>query len=232
MQIIKAVDRHYSDFGWLRTYRLFSFDTYFDPANTHFGKLRVFNDDIVAPNSGFPTHPHREMEIITIVHDGELTHRDSTGREGSMRAGEIQVMTAGRGITHSEHNCSDTPLHFHQIWLLPNRANLAPSYRQRSLVGLTRHNRMRCIASDCDTNEEVIRLNADAAIYLAELNTDTTIKHHLASNHGAFVYLTSGRITINDTELEPHDQARVTELPDLRIAAEESAGFVLIERVL
>lgn len=128
IKIIPKGKRHFSDFGWLKTYWLFSFSDYFDPDNTRFGALRVFNDDIVAPGTGFPTHPHREMEIITIVLEGEITHKDSMGNKMVIRAGDVQRMSAGTGIIHSEFNLGDEPVHFYQIWIYPDEAELQPGY--------------------------------------------------------------------------------------------------------
>mgnify|MGYP001812022466 FL=1 len=125
--IIPANQRHFTNMGWLQTYWLFSFSNYYDPANMGHGKLRVFNDDVVRPKTGFPTHPHEEMEIITIVLKGEISHKDSMGNGGVIRAGEVQRMSAGTGLTHSEYNEADLDLHFFQIWILPDESGLPPS---------------------------------------------------------------------------------------------------------
>ena len=121
IQVITATERHFSDFGWLKTYWLFSFADYYDPGNIQFGALRVFNDDVVEPGAGFPTHPHEEMEIITLVQSGEITHEDSMGNRAVMRAGEVQRMSAGTGLTHSEFNLGREPVHFFQVWILPDK---------------------------------------------------------------------------------------------------------------
>src|SRR5210317_1860784 len=131
IEIIKADERHFSDFGWLKTYWLFSFSNYFDPHNIQFGALRVFNDDVVEPGTGFPTHPHEEMEIVTVVLDGEITHEDSMGNKSVIRKGDVQRMSAGTGLTHSEFNLADKPVHFYQIWILPDQRGLSPSYDQK-----------------------------------------------------------------------------------------------------
>jgi len=128
IHVIRADERHFTDFGWLKTYWLFSFSEYYDPTNIQFGALRVFNDDVVAPHTGFGTHPHEEMEIITIVLDGEVTHEDSLGTKAVMRAGDVQRMSAGTGIQHSEFNLGEAPVHFYQFWLYPDICGLAPSY--------------------------------------------------------------------------------------------------------
>ena len=122
IEVTKANERHLSNFGWLKTYWLFSFSSYFDPHNIQFGALRVFNDDVVEPGTGFPTHPHEEMEIITIVINGEMTHEDSMGNKTIIRAGDVQRMSAGTGLTHSEFNLADEPVHFYQIWIYPDKS--------------------------------------------------------------------------------------------------------------
>ena len=132
LEIIKSGQRHFSDFGWLKTFWLFSFASYFDPKNLQFGPLRVFNDDVVEPGTGFPTHPHNEMEIITVVLEGEMTHEDSMGNKAVIKVGDVQRMSAGTGLTHSEFNLAETPVHFYQIWILPDTPGLKPSYDQRN----------------------------------------------------------------------------------------------------
>jgi len=125
IEIVKANQRRFSDREWLQTYWLFSFASYYDPRNIRFGALRVFNDDVVQPGEGFPTHPHEEMEIITVVLDGEITHADSMGNKAVIRAGDVQRMSTGTGLTHSEFNIGESPVHFYQIWLFPDQAGLA-----------------------------------------------------------------------------------------------------------
>jgi quercetin 2,3-dioxygenase len=127
---IAAAHRHFRDFGWLKTHWLFSFDDYNDPENINFSSLRVFNDDIIAPHSGFPLHGHKEMEIITVMLSGELTHEDSLGNRATIRAGDIQRMTAGRGIRHSEFNHGDIPVHLYQLWIEPRERGLRPSFQE------------------------------------------------------------------------------------------------------
>ena len=147
IQVIRADERHFTDFDWLKTYWLFSFSEYYDPTNIQFGALRVFNDDVVAPHTGFGTHPHEEMEIITIVLDGEVTHEDSLGTKAVMRAGDVQRMSAGTGIHHSEFNLGEVPAHFYQIWIYPDTSGLPPSYDQKSFAGTVWTNRLVPVAS-------------------------------------------------------------------------------------
>ena len=135
IKTIRADERHFSDYGWLKTYWLFSFDTYHDPANLNHGALRVFNDDVVKPGTGFPTHSHREMEIITTVLSGEVTHEDSLGNRAVIRPGDVQRMTAGTGIAHSEYNRGSGPVHFYQIWIFPDERGLKARIRSEELRG-------------------------------------------------------------------------------------------------
>jgi redox-sensitive bicupin YhaK (pirin superfamily) len=146
IRVIRANTRHFTDFGWLQTYWLFSFAEYYDPDNIQFGALRVFNGDVVQPQSGFGTHPHEEMEIITLVLDGEVTHEDSLGNRAVIQAGDVQRMSAGTGIRHSEFNRSDHPVHFYQIWIYPDRRGLVPSYDQKRITGVSQKNRLLPVA--------------------------------------------------------------------------------------
>ena len=164
MEIIKANQRHFSDFGWLQTHWLFSFANYFDPRNIQFGALRVFNDDLVAPGTGFPTHPHEEMEIVTIVLDGEMTHADSMGNNAVIRTGDVQRMSAGTGLTHSEFNLASQPVHFYQIWIFPDEAGLRPTYDQKSFHPDAWRNRLLPLASGQHL-PGTVSFHTDATIY-------------------------------------------------------------------
>jgi hypothetical protein len=144
---IRSTQRHFSDYHWLQTYWLFSFSDYFDPDNIQFGALRVFNDDVVQPGTGFPTHPHREMEIITLVLEGEMTHQDSMGNRAVIQAGDVQRMSVGTGLTHSEFNLAETPVHFYQIWILPDIPQLKPSYDPKQFDPSGWQNRLLPVAS-------------------------------------------------------------------------------------
>jgi redox-sensitive bicupin YhaK (pirin superfamily) len=147
IQVIRASERHFTDYNWLQTYWLFSFADYYDPDNIQFGALRVVNDDVVQPHKGFGTHPHEEMEIITIVLEGEVTHADSLGTKAVIRAGDVQRMSAGTGIRHSEFNLGDVPAHFYQIWLYPDTRGVEPGYGQQSFAAADRTNRLLPVAS-------------------------------------------------------------------------------------
>src|SRR5512137_605268 len=166
--VIRASHRHHSDFGWLKTYWLFSFSNYFDPRNIQFGALRVFNDDVVEPGTGFPTHPHEEMEIITTVLDGEMTHQDSMGNRTVIKAGDVQRMSAGTGLTHSEFNLAAAPVHFYQIWIFPDTKGLNPTYDQRTFSSAIFTNRLVPVASGRGIRDTVT-FHTDATIYRSEL---------------------------------------------------------------
>jgi len=228
IKVVPSVQRHFSDFGWLQTYWLFSFDSYYDPSNRQFGSLRVFNDDVVAPGSGFPTHSHREMEIVTVVLSGELTHNDSTGGNGVVRAGDVQRMSAGTGVSHSEYNFGEEPLHLYQIWIRPDKQNLTPGYDQRTFQLAASTNRLLPVASNRKL-PNIVTVQADATIYLAGLERGAAIDFQTNPSRGVFVYLTSGRLEVNGKPLDTKDQARITVENRLSFEASENAEFVLID---
>ncbi len=228
IDIIHAEDRHYNDMGWLKTYWLFSFSSYYDPENISHGAIRVFNDDVVLPHSGFDTHPHEEMEIISIILDGEMTHKDTMGNETLFRKNDIQRMTAGTGLFHSERNLSDHPVHFHQIWIKPDKSKLAPSYDQQAFNPDTWRNTLALLASDkADTGE--VTLNTTAAIYRAALDKEKTISHEISPQTKTFVYLINGSVDINGYQLHKNDQARVSNTDRIQITATDNADLILIE---
>lgn len=228
IKIIKAADRHFADWGWLQTYWLFSFDDYYDPQNVRFGALRVFNDDVIAPGQGFPLHPHREMEIVTVILEGEITHEDDAGHRGVVRAGDVQRMSAGTGVRHSEHNRGADPLHLYQIWILPHTEGLAPSYEQKSFAGAARENKLLAVASGRG-EDGAVTMHADATVYTGELAAGRELAYPTAPERHLFVYVTAGALAVNDAALDVHDQGRIAGEEELRFAAREDASFVLID---
>src|SRR5262249_7367695 len=228
IKTIKTAQRHFSDFGWLKTYWLFSFDNYYDPANTEFGTLRVFNDDVVAPGSGFPAHSHREMEIVTVVLSGEMTHKDSTGAQTSIRAGEVQRMSAGTGITHSEYNLGKDPVHLYQIWIRPSARGLAPGYEQRSFDESSFKNALHPVASGQGL-PGVVSMHTDSSIYLCELEEGRSIEFNTNHSRGIFVYVGNGELTLNDQILETNDQARIELEEALTIKATKPSRIILLD---
>lgn len=228
MKIIRADERHYSDMGWLRTYWLFSFSNFFDPNNVQFGNLRVFNDDWVAPHSGFPTHSHSEMEIVTIIMEGTLTHEDSTGSEIHIGPGEVQRMSAGTGIQHSEMNRGDGPVSFYQIWFIPSESKLKPGYTQRKFDLSSFHNVLKPIVSG-EEYADTLQMTTDATIYRSRLDQGHSLKFHVKEDRGALIYVTEGNLQVNDELLNQKDQARIPVETDLNLTAHEATQFLLID---
>lgn len=224
---IPADARHTADHGWLKTKLLFSFAGYHDPANIHFGALRVFNDDSIAPHNGFSEHEHDNMEIVTIMLEGELTHRDSLGNTEVIKAGEVQQMSAGSGITHAELNESDKPVRLYQLWVFPSALSLPTQYGQKDFSNKEK-NVLVPVASG-EGKSGALPMQCDATVYLAELESSTSVEHAIRSDRGAFIYITEGAITINDTRFEAGDQARIMAENHIAISATENAKFVLVD---
>lgn len=228
IEVINSNRRHFSDFGWLKTYWLFSFSSYFDPHNIQFGALRVFNDDIVEPGTGFPTHPHEEMEIVTIPLDGEITHKDSMGNKVVIKAGDVQRMSAGTGLTHSEFNMAEKPVHFYQIWIFPDRKGLAPTYDQKTYDPGNWKNSLFPVASGQNISGTVT-FHTDATIYRCSLEAGQEVTHKATAGRRIFVYLTAGRIAANDQTLAAKDQARIDIDEPLVLKAQEHSDLILID---
>ena len=228
IHVIRADERHFTDFDWLKTYWLFSFSEYYDPANIQFGALRVFNDDVVAPHTGFGTHPHEEMEIITIVLDGEVTHEDSLGTKAVIRAGDVQRMSAGTGIRHSEFNLGEVPAHFYQIWIYPDTRGLPPSYDQKSFAGTVWTNRLVPVASGQGL-PDVVTFHTDATLSLGALEAQRSVTHATNGTRRVFVYLTEGELVVDGARLSTTDQGRIDAETPLTLTAHTDTRFVLID---
>jgi redox-sensitive bicupin YhaK (pirin superfamily) len=228
IRTIRADERHFSDFGWLKTYWLFSFDTYHDPNNVQFGALRVFNDDVVKPGAGFPTHHHREMEIVTTVLSGEITHQDSIGNKTVIKAGDVQRMSAGTGIAHSEYNLGVAPVHLYQIWIHPAARGMAPSYDQKSFDPSSRKNRLLAVASGRGL-PGAVALHTDSTVYMADLDAGNSVDFEVGDSRGVFVYVTSGDLGVNEARLLTKDQARVNDESALRLEAYDDTSLILID---
>jgi len=228
INILKSSDRHFSDMEWLKTYWLFSFSNYYDPENISHGMLRVFNDDIVKAHTGFDTHPHEEMEIVSIVLDGEMEHKDTMGNKMVIRKNDVQRMTAGTGLYHSEKNMSDHPVHFYQIWINPDKKGLTPSYDQKTYSPDLWKNNLALLASD-KADEGVVTLNTDASIYRTELDKGKNVGFKVGYKRKPFLYVINGTIEINGKKLNKTDQARISEETSLHIMAIEHAELLLID---
>ena len=229
MQIIKAEDRFHLESDWLSAYWLFSFDRYYDPDNVTFGPLRVFNHDTVAGGGGFPTHPHREMEIVTYVLEGALRHKDSTGGAGLIRAGEVQRMTAGTGVAHSEFNPSETEtVKLLQMWVAPERAGLTPSYEQKQFTAEQRTGALLPIASGQDA-PGAVKVHQDVTFFVSRLRAGDRVAHELKPGRRAFFYVIGGEVALNGEKLGAGDQARVTDVTKLEIAGARESEVILID---
>lgn len=225
---IKASDRHFNDIDWLKTYWLFSFSNYYDPENMNHGKLRVFNDDIIEPDTGFGTHPHEEMEIVTIILNGEISHKDSMGNKGKVIAGDVQRMSAGTGLTHSEHNLGTEPLELYQIWLYPRVKGVPPSYEQKQYSVESYRNCLFPVASGED-KQDAVSMNSDATIYRGVLDKGETIPYETNKDRKIFVYVTSGSVKINGELLQEKDQARIELEDTLEFFAKEKCDLIVID---
>jgi hypothetical protein len=196
-EIQRSNQRAYFDHAWLKTHHSFSFAEYHDPRNVNWGALRVFNDDIVEAGQGFPTHPHRDMEIVTYVLKGQLEHLDSTGSRGVVGPGGVQFMSAGTGIRHSEYNHSKTePLHFLQMWVLPGRLGVKPSYGQAECTASDRLNRWFSVASGRNAVDALVALTQDAALFVTRLEKDRQLRHAFDPNRLGFLFLAEGAVTV------------------------------------
>jgi len=228
IDIIPADRRHFTDMGWLQTYWLFSFSSYYDPENLRHGSLRVFNDDVVQPHKGFGTHPHEEMEIITLVLEGEMEHRDTMGNVITIAANDVQRMTAGTGLQHSEWNNADRPVHFFQVWILPEKRGLTPSYDQKSFQPASWNNKLTLLAGS-NGPDDAVTLNTDGYFYRATLEEGYRAEYYSGDNRNQFVYLIDGSIQLNDSQLVSRDQARISGEKSLILRAKTPADVLLID---
>jgi redox-sensitive bicupin YhaK (pirin superfamily) len=205
----RAHRRYHADHGWLKTYHSFSFADYYDPENLQWGALRVFNDDYIAPASGFPPHPHRDMEILTYVFSGELAHEDSLGNRGIVKPGGVQFMSAGTGVRHSELNArNDSELHLVQMWVMPGTAGAAPSYGQMDFTVEDRRNRWLPVASGHHAVSAPIALTQDAALLVARLEHHE-LRHTFEPSRFGFLFVGEGEIVANGEHLHAGDAVRM-----------------------
>ena len=222
-------ERGHAYFGWLDSYHTFSFGGYYDPSHMGFRALRVINEDRVAPSAGFDTHPHRDMEILTYILSGKLQHRDSMGNTATIVTNEVQRITAGTGITHSEFNASDTdPVHLLQIWILPDTKGLTPSYEEQVFPAETRQGQWRQIAGK-QSGDGVVHINQDMSLYATLLKAGEQQSFTLPSNRYAWVQVAQGKISLNGISLEAGDGAAVSEETLLDFQAQTDAEVLLFD---
>ena len=242
IKTIRADERYHAETDWLNTHWHFSFDHYHDPANMNFGSLRVFNDDVVAPAGGFPFHSHREMEIVTYIIDGALEHRDNMGNIGVIRPGEIQRMSAGTGVVHSEYNPSKKePVHFLQLWIMPAVKHLQPSWEQKSFSLAERSGKLLPIAVPAGSNgssatasaKGAVQIHQDAKIFTSLLAPGQSTTHQIGEGRRAYIFVIGGSLKLNGETLSAGDQARVTSERELQLAAAPesaaAADFLLLD---
>ena len=229
IKIRKAEERGHFDFGWLNTYHSFSFGEYYDPKHTRFRTLRVINEDFVQAGHGFPTHGHRDMEIVTYILQGALEHRDSMGTGSIIRRGDAQRMSAGTGVTHSEANPSrDEPVHLLQIWIFPREQNLKPEYEEKKFSDDEKRNRLRLIVSP-DGSDGSVKIHQDAKIFASLLDERQEVVHSLENGRSAWLQVAAGSVRLNDVALKRGDGAAVTQESNLRITAQEPVEILLFD---
>lgn len=234
LRVRRGRERGATEIGWLDSRHTFAFGDYYDPDNMGFRSLRVINEDRVAPRGGFPTHPHRDMEILTYVISGELQHRDSMGNGSIIRPGEIQRMSAGTGIHHSEVNPSKSdPVHFLQIWILPDRRGLTPGYEQKSYGDEQRRGRLLLVAAR-EGRDGAVTIHQDASLYASRLDAGATVGHELAPGRHAWLQVVKGELEVGGEKLEAGDGAAIEAEPSgaptsIAIAARGEAELLLFD---
>jgi redox-sensitive bicupin YhaK (pirin superfamily) len=229
LTIRKANERGHAEHGWLDSYHTFSFADYYDPANMGFRTLRVINEDRVAPGQGFPTHHHRDMEIISYVLEGAVQHKDSMGTGSVIRPGDVQRMSAGTGVMHSEYNGSKSePVHFLQIWIVPDRRGHQPGYEQKTFTDEDKAGRLRLVASP-DGADGSVRLHQDARLYATVLTEGQQVTHTLAKGRGAWVQVARGQVTVGGKALEAGDGAALVDEEMVRIVGRSAAEVLLFD---
>jgi redox-sensitive bicupin YhaK (pirin superfamily) len=229
IEIRNAKERGHADHGWLDSHHSFSFADYYDPRFMGFRQLRVINEDRVQPGKGFGTHPHRDMEIISYVLDGALAHKDSMGNGSTIRPGEVQRMSAGTGVTHSEFNHSpDGVVHFLQIWIVPEKEGLPPSYEQRTFPESERQDRLRLVAAR-DGREGAVTIHQDVDVYAALLRPKVSVVHSLRPGRHGWIQVARGAISVNGNRLVAGDGAAVSNEASLNIEAIEPSEVLLFD---
>lgn len=225
----KGSERGYAKHSWLESYHSFSFAHYYDARYMQFSVLRVINDDIIAPAHGFGMHPHRDMEIITYMLDGELRHLDSMGNSSVIKAGDVQRMTAGSGIVHSEVNASDArPAHLLQIWVLPELPNLKPGYEDKTFSIAQKLNQW-CLVADSHDHEGVLKIHQDMQLYATMLDANTVLSYRLHDQRSAYLHVARGEIEVNAKQLVTGDAVMVSGMVELMVKAGASSELLLFD---
>jgi len=228
----KSDQRGHADHGWLNTYHTFSFSNYYDPKHMGYATLRVINDDVVAPGQGFGTHGHKDMEILTWVLDGQLEHKDSMGNRGIIKPGELQRMSAGTGVRHSEFNASKTePVHLLQIWIEPEREGLEPGYEQTTFPAEGRDGKLQLLAAKKPNGSGAVTIHQDASLQVADLHEGQSVSHPLAKGRSAWVHVAYGNVEVNGNKLSAGDAVSIEDEVTVTLAGvnDESAQVLLFD---
>ena len=229
INIRKSDKRGHANHSWLDSHFTFSFAEYHDPKHIHFRTLRVMNDDRVAGGGGFPTHPHQDMEIVTYVLEGALEHRDSMGNGSVIKPGDVQYMSAGTGVAHSEFNASKSePVHLYQIWMLPEKQGLKPVYDQKNFSEAEKRGKLRLVASP-DGRDGSVKIRQDNELYATVLSAGKTVKHELKKDRHAYVQVARGSITLNGTPLETGDGAAISAENAVELTGVKDAEVLLFD---
>ncbi|HKW61415.1 MAG TPA: pirin family protein [Candidatus Acidoferrum sp.] len=229
IRIRKSNERGHANHAWLDTHFTFSFADYDDPKHVHFRTLRVMNDDRVAGGGGFPMHPHRDMEIVTYVLEGALEHRDSMGNGSVIKPGDIQYMSAGTGVTHSEFNASETdPVHLYQIWMFPEKQGLKPTYGQKNFSEAEKRGKLRLLLSS-DGRDGSVKIRQDNDLYATVLGAGESVKHQLKPDRHAYLQVTRGSVTLNGKKLDEGDGAAISEEKTIELKGEKDAEVLLFD---
>jgi redox-sensitive bicupin YhaK (pirin superfamily) len=230
INIIPSDQRYHADHGWLDTRWHFSFADYYDPRNMNWGPLRVFNDDVVHAGGRFDFHPHKDMEIVSYIVDGQLEHQDRLGNRHVNKAGEVQVMSAGRGIVHAESNPGEGPMRLLQLWLLPRHKENEPRWEQRPYTKADRQNRLLAVVSPTDAAVEgSLTVDQDATIYVSSLEAGRALTHASQAGRHAYLFVINGEVEVNDRKLSAGDQARIQNETSLTIKATQDSELMLLD---
>ncbi|HEY0680708.1 MAG TPA: pirin family protein [Steroidobacter sp.] len=229
LNIRRSNERGYADHGWLKSYHTFSFADYYDPRHIEFGALRVINEDRVAAGAGFGTHGHRDMEIISYVLEGELAHKDSMGTGATIRPGDVQRMSAGRGVMHSEFNPSgEKPVHFLQIWIQPDQRGVEPSYEQKNFPAEEKRGKLRLIASR-DGADGSVRIHQDAKVYAGLFDGDEQTEFAIANGRQVYLHVARGTVTANGNVLNAGDALTLTDTAALSLSKGQGAEVLVFD---
>ena len=227
-EVIKSAQRGHADHGWLKSFHSFSFADYYNPKRMGFGQLRVINEDRIAPGTGFGTHGHRDMEIISYVLSGELGHKDSMGNGKAMFPGEVQIMSAGTGVQHSEFNNAKQETHFLQIWLMPNQQGISPSYGQKAFAEAEKRGQLRLVASP-DEEQGSLKIQADARLYAGLVDGAEEVQLPLQAGRLAYVHLVRGSVEVNGTALNAGDAVQASGIESLHLTGGQDAEVLVFD---